>query len=78
MVSFVQVCTGMMESRTCSGNNPGEGHFPISPVGDMPTFSVFILSKNFRTGFKISVKIPEQASQKPMIFWDVTVPDFGN
>ena len=34
----------------------------------LPTFRISVLSKNFRTGFKISVEIPEQLSQKPMSF----------
>ena len=47
---------------------PGEGHFHVRPVEDVPTFRVSIFRKNSKTGLKISVKIPEQASHKPMIF----------
>ena len=36
----------------------------MGPVGDVPTFRVSIVNKNSRTGFKIWVKIPVQASQK--------------
>ena len=41
------------------GASPGGGHFHIRPVGGLPTFRVSIFSKNFRTGYKISVKITE-------------------
>ena len=36
--------------------------------GTLPTLRVSIFRRNSRIGYKIWVKIPEQASQKPMIF----------
>ena len=54
--------------REREGGGGGEGTLSYRPVGDVSTFRVSIFSKNSRTGFKISVNIPEQAFQKPMIF----------
>ena len=39
----------------------------------MPTFRLSIFSKNSRTGFKTSVRILEQCSQKLRIFQDVPI-----
>ena len=47
---------------------PGGGYLHIGLVGDMPSLRVFIFGKNSRMGFKVLVKIPDQAAQKPMIF----------
>ena len=49
-----------------------KGHFHIGPVEDVPTLSVSIFSRNPRTGFKISVKVPKQTTQKPMIFQNMS------
>ena len=46
------------------------GHFHIGQVGYVPTFRVSIFSKNSRAGFKILVRISEQAFQLPMICQD--------
>ena len=45
----------------------GEGHFHIGLFGEVLTTRISIVSKNSRTWFKISVKIPEQVSLKPLI-----------
>ena len=53
------------------GEEGRQGHFHVRLVGDMPIFRSSISCKNFRmysTGCKISVKVPEQANQRPVIF----------
>ena len=69
--TVLETASRLMRKKRRLGNwpkHPGGGHFHIGPVEDMPTFSISIFSKNSRAGYKIWVKIPEQASQKPMIF----------
>ena len=48
----------------------GEGRrsLPYPSSEDVSTSKVSSFSKNSRTGFKISVKFPEQASWKPILF----------
>ena len=48
------------------------GHFHIGSFGDMPAFRVSIFSKSSRTGCKISVKIPEQASQQATLLQNMS------